>query len=248
MFFSHMEKAGCGRKIYEIWNKIPCMCASFVLRLSSCQLRLRFSQWLHSQRAVPKSCTWHGRGVLDRHGDRRGAGIPFWPSEVSKEKERKIQRNEWKMTLLVLEKHESQKPNLIIILLLRAFRLFVLCVCFAEPSPTTISTPVTLIADLHLLETLPLPLGHALLQVEGCMLDSHTDSLHISLLNIYSNMLCFTSVSMSTSHPYVTDITSAGYLMTWLYLMSPTVSSQEEYKSKLKIMMRLELILIFGLC
>lgn len=62
----------------------------------------------------------------------------------------------------------------IIPLPLRALRLYVLCVCFTETSPTTITTP-----DLLLLETTPLPLGHAQLQVDALLLTNRATYRHI---------------------------------------------------------------------
>lgn len=59
-----------------------------------------------------------------------------------------------------------RKPNVLndsALFPFRAFRLFVLCVCFAEASPTATTTPVT---KRLLLEAPPLPQEHAPLQVQ----------------------------------------------------------------------------------
>lgn len=73
-----------------------------------------------------------------------------------------------------------EKENMNIIPLpLIAFRSSVRCVCLTETSPTTTTIPLTLTADLVLLETSPLPLGHALLQVGGLLLANRATYRHI---------------------------------------------------------------------
>ena len=129
IFFSLVEIAGCLLFYENVSNKItatfrkPWMHSAFVFRLFWCQPWLRFPQWLHTWTTVPKrtSFSWHRQWLLDRHGDGWGAGISFWSSEVSEEMKRK--RNEWKKT---------NKPKVYMILL-RAFRLFVLFLFSSKP-------------------------------------------------------------------------------------------------------------------